>query len=222
MHDGFTTSQPIPHSIREVSGDISAGRYETLRVRETIAHLAHEILEGIVGCSGHDVQGGERPVRPDRKNLGRHRTAGQVRLSSPMGAKFVQAMGATHPWDAYWSSTDLGTRASSSRILDEAIVWVMTTSRGRARAVQITRLFSVGPPLRGVPRTPYSHLRLGAMQLDERQRADEKTRELAEKTNGAMEVPDIVEAVGVDSDEEIVGLVKAHSRPATHRCHWRR
>ena len=34
--------EPIPHSSREVSGDISAGRYETLRVRETIAHLAHE------------------------------------------------------------------------------------------------------------------------------------------------------------------------------------
>ncbi len=49
------------------------------------------------------------------------------------------------------------------------------------------------------------------MQLDESQQEPmRRLRELAEKTNGAMEVPDIVEAVvGVDSDEEIVGLVKA-------------
>ena len=41
------------------------------------------------------------------------------------------------------------------------------------------------------------------MQLDERQQEPmRRLRELAEKTNGAMEVPDIVEAVvGVDSDE---------------------
>lgn len=47
--------------------------------------------------------------------------------------------------------------------------------------------------------------------MDERQQEPmRRLRELAEKTNGAMEVPAIVEAVvGVDSDEEIVGLVKA-------------
>ena len=37
-----------------------------------------------------------------------------------------------------------------------------------------------------------------------------RLRELAETSDGAMEVPDIVEAVvGVDSDKEMIGLVKA-------------
>ncbi len=49
------------------------------------------------------------------------------------------------------------------------------------------------------------------MQLDESlQEPMRRLRELAETSDGAMEVPDIVEAVvGVDSDKEMIGLVKA-------------
>ena len=130
--------EPIPHSIREVSDDISAGTYETLRVRETIAHLAHEgswkKLWDVADMMSKEVSVLFDLTGRIWVDIG---TAGQVRLSPPMGAKVPFRLWVhTHPWDAYWSSTDLGTLASSSRILDEAIVLghdhFKRTSKGRS------------------------------------------------------------------------------------------
>ena len=50
-------------------------------------------------------------------------TSGQVRLSPPVGSNIPFSLWIhTHPWDAYWSATDLGTLAAYSSILDKAIV----------------------------------------------------------------------------------------------------
>ncbi len=115
---------PVLHPIEQVSDDISAGEHESLRIRETIAALASQ------RCWKHlwqiaDKMSKEVSILFDYTgrswvDIG---TSGQVRLSPPKGARIPFRLWIhTHPWNAYWSSTDLQTLASSSMILNEALV----------------------------------------------------------------------------------------------------
>ncbi|MEE2758655.1 MAG: hypothetical protein VYA86_01610 [Candidatus Thermoplasmatota archaeon] len=50
-------------------------------------------------------------------------TPGMVRLSPPLGAELPLKLWVhSHPWNAYWSATDLRTLASVSGILEKALV----------------------------------------------------------------------------------------------------
>ena len=50
-------------------------------------------------------------------------TRGEVRMSPPLGAKIpFKIWMHTHPYDAYWSMTDLDTLASFSSIMESAMV----------------------------------------------------------------------------------------------------
>ena len=57
-----------------------------------------------IACGGRRSE-----ARFERANIGSHRREEALWIH-------------THPWDAYWSSTDLSTLASYSRILDRALV----------------------------------------------------------------------------------------------------
>ena len=88
--------EPIPHSIREVSDDISAGTYETHRVRETIAHLAHEgswkELWDVADMMSKEVSVLFDLTGRIWVDIG---TSGQVRLSPPWAPKSHSGYGCT-------------------------------------------------------------------------------------------------------------------------------
>ncbi len=116
--------EPVLHPIEQVSSDISAGEHESLRIRQTIAALASQRQWKNLWDLA-DMMSKEVSILFDRTgrswvDIG---TSGQVRLSPPKGARIPFRLWIhTHPWDAYWSSTDLQTLASSSTILNEALV----------------------------------------------------------------------------------------------------
>jgi len=115
---------PVLHHPDEVSGDISGGHLESPAVKETIAGLAQrgswEDLWRVAHSMSREVSvlfDSEGSIWVD---VG---TAGQVRLAPPQGARIPFRLWVhTHPWDAYWSETDLGTLAAYSRILESALV----------------------------------------------------------------------------------------------------
>ncbi len=115
---------PFLHDPLDVQSAIDSGDLGSRVLKETIAGLASESMWRqlwlVADCLSREVS-----VLFDRDgkiwvDIG---TAGQVRLSPPVGATIPFSLWIhTHPWDAYWSSTDLSTLASYSRILDSALV----------------------------------------------------------------------------------------------------
>ena len=51
----------------------------------------------------------------------------------------------THPWDAYWSPTDLATLASYSQILDEALVLGHDHMKSASKAEGVCERLGAGP-----------------------------------------------------------------------------
>ena len=115
---------PVLHSPRDVQSTISSGDLDSNVLSETIAALASESMWRQLWLVA-DSLSREVSVLFDRDgriwvDIG---TAGHVRLSPPVGATIPFSLWIhTHPWDAYWSPTDLATLASYSQILDEALV----------------------------------------------------------------------------------------------------
>ncbi len=119
-----TNVTPILHDPHEVQSAIDSGDLDSRVLKETIAVLASKSMWRQLWLVA-DALSREVSVLFDRDgriwvDIG---TAGQVRLSPPVGATIPFSLWIhTHPWDAYWSPTDLSTLASYSRILDSALV----------------------------------------------------------------------------------------------------
>ena len=124
MMQAETDVTPFLHDPLEVQSAIGSGDLGSRVLKETIAGLASESMWRQLWLVA-DSLSREVSVLFDRDgriwvDIG---TAGQVRLSPPVGATIPFSLWIhTHPWDAYWSLTDLSTLASYSRILDSALV----------------------------------------------------------------------------------------------------
>ncbi len=128
MMEEATDVTPVlhgPHSVvRAIHSALHDGNLESEELLQTIAALASgEMWEQLWNVA--DALSREVSVLFDREgriwvDIG---TAGQVRLNPPVGSTIPFSLWIhTHPWDAYWSPTDLATLAAYSGILDEAIV----------------------------------------------------------------------------------------------------
>ena len=119
-----TNVTPVLHDPHQVQSAIESGDLDSRVLKESIAALARESMWRQLWLVA-DALSREVSVLFDRDgriwvDIG---TAGQVRLSPPVGATIPFSLWIhTHPWDAYWSPTDLSTLASYSRILDSALV----------------------------------------------------------------------------------------------------
>ena len=119
-----TNVTPVLHDPHQVQSAIESGDLDSRVLKESIAALAKESMWRQLWLVA-DALSREVSVLFDRDgriwvDIG---TAGQVRLSPPVGATIPFSLWIhTHPWDAYWSPTDLSTLASYSRILDSALV----------------------------------------------------------------------------------------------------
>ena len=119
-----TNVAPVLHPVQDVQSAIDSGDLNSRVLLETFAALASESMWRQLWMVA-DSLSREVSVLFDRDgriwvDIG---TAGQVRLSPPVGATIPFSLWIhTHPWDAYWSSTDLATLASYSRILEAALV----------------------------------------------------------------------------------------------------
>lgn len=119
-----TNVTPVLHDPHQLQSAIESGDLDSRVLKESIAALARESMWQQLWLVA-DALSREVSVLFDRDgriwvDIG---TAGQVRLSPPVGATIPFSLWIhTHPWDAYWSSTDLSTLASYSRILDSALV----------------------------------------------------------------------------------------------------
>ena len=124
MMQAETDVTPFLHDPPAVQSAIGSGDLGSKVLKETIAGLASESMWRQLWLVA-DSLSREVSVLFDRDgriwvDIG---TAGQVRLSPPVGATIPFSLWIhTHPWDAYWSPTDLSTLASYSRILDSALV----------------------------------------------------------------------------------------------------
>lgn len=124
MIQAETNVTPVLHPVQDVQSAIDSGDLNSSVLSETIAALASESMWRQLWMVA-DSLSREVSVLFDRDgriwvDIG---TAGQVRLSPPVGATIPFSLWIhTHPWDAYWSSTDLATLASYSQILDAALV----------------------------------------------------------------------------------------------------
>ena len=124
MMHAETNVTPTLHGPRAVQSALDSGDLGSRVLKETIAALASRSMWRQLWLVA-DALSREVSVLFDRDgriwvDIG---TAGQVRLSPPVGATIPFSLWIhTHPWDAYWSSTDLSTLASYSRILDSALV----------------------------------------------------------------------------------------------------
>ena len=116
--------QPTLHDEETIDLLVRSGDFDSLPIRETLAHFATQKdwknLWNLAYSLGREVSvlfDSEDKVWVD---VG---TYGQVRLAPPEGAIIPFKLWIhTHPWDAYWSSTDLDSLMQFSGILNEAIV----------------------------------------------------------------------------------------------------
>ena len=116
--------QPTLHDEETIESLIRSGDFDSLPIRETLAHYATQKdwqnLWNLADLLRREVSvlfDSEDKVWVD---VG---TSGQVRLAPPEGAIIPFKLWIhTHPWDAYWSSTDLDSLLLFSGILNEAIV----------------------------------------------------------------------------------------------------
>ena len=103
---------------------IRKGDIEDIRIKKTLAFFAEKEEWGSL-WSLADVLQREVSVLFDNEeniwvDIG---TRGEVRMSPPKGAKIPFKMWIhTHPYDAYWSITDLETLACFSSIMEIALV----------------------------------------------------------------------------------------------------
>jgi len=122
--DSRSEIQPTLHDKETIESLVRSGDFDSLPIRETLAHFATQKdwknLWDIADLLGREVSvlfDSEDKVWVD---VG---TSGQVRLAPPEGAIIPFKLWIhTHPWDAYWSSTDLDSLLLFSGILNEAIV----------------------------------------------------------------------------------------------------
>ena len=128
MKEEASNVTPVLHEpysvVRAIHSALHEGDLESPELVETIAALAAggmwEQLWNLANSLSREVS-----VLFDREgriwvDIG---TAGQVRLNPPVGSSIPFSLWIhTHPWDAYWSATDLSTLAAYSQILDEALV----------------------------------------------------------------------------------------------------
>ena len=119
-----TSVSPMLHHHDKVVGEIRRGHPESPVIKETIAALAEESswrkLWQVADSMSREVS---VLFDADGRIWVDVGTAGQVRLAPPKGAKIpFRTWVHTHPWDAYWSATDLSTLAAYSRILESALV----------------------------------------------------------------------------------------------------
>ena len=116
--------QPTLHDEETIESLVRSGDFDSLPIRETLAHFATQKdwmnLWNLADFLRREVSvlfDSEDKVWVD---VG---TSGQVRLAPPEGAIIPFKLWIhTHPWDAYWSSTDLNSLMQFSGILNEAIV----------------------------------------------------------------------------------------------------
>ena len=116
--------QPTLHDEETIESLVRSGDFDSLPIRETLAHYATQKdwknLWNLADLLRREVSvlfDSEDKVWVD---VG---TSGQVRLAPPEGAIIPFKLWIhTHPWDAYWSSTDLDSLMQFSGILNEAIV----------------------------------------------------------------------------------------------------
>ena len=116
--------QPTLHDEETIDLLVRSGDFDSLPIRETLAYFATQKdwknLWNLADSLGREVSvlfDSEDKVWVD---VG---TSGQVRLAPPEGAIIPFKLWIhTHPWDAYWSSTDLDSLMQFSGILNEAIV----------------------------------------------------------------------------------------------------
>jgi hypothetical protein len=116
--------QPTLHDEETIQLLVRSGDFDSLPIRETLAYFATQKnwknLWNLADLLRREVSvlfDSEDKVWVD---VG---TSGQVRLAPPEGAIIPFKLWIhTHPWDAYWSSTDLNSLMQFSGILNEAIV----------------------------------------------------------------------------------------------------
>ena len=149
MMQAETDVTPFLHDPLEVQSAIGSGDLGSRVLKETIAGLASESMWRQLWLVA-DSLSREVSVLFDRDgriwvDIG---TAGQVRLSPPVGATIPFSLWIhTHPWDAYWSPTDLSTLASYSRILDRALVLGHDHMKSTRKAVGGCDRLGAGAPL---------------------------------------------------------------------------
>jgi len=116
--------QPTLHDEETIELLVRSGDFDSLPIRETLAYFATQKdwknLWNLADLLRREVSvlfDSEDKVWVD---VG---TSGQVRLAPPERAIIPFKLWIhTHPWDAYWSSTDLNSLMQFSGILNEAIV----------------------------------------------------------------------------------------------------
>ena len=116
--------QPTLHDEETIELLLRSGDFDSLPIRETLAYFATQKdwknLWNLADLLRREVSvlfDSEDKVWVD---VG---TSGQVRLAPPEGAIIPFKLWIhTHPWDAYWSSTDLDSLMQFSGILKQAIV----------------------------------------------------------------------------------------------------
>ena len=116
--------QPTLHDEETIESLVRSGDFDSLPIRETLAYFATQKdwmnLWNLADFLRREVSvlfDSEDKVWVD---VG---TSGQVRLAPPEGAIIPFKLWIhTHPWDAYWSSTDLNSLMQFSGILNKAIV----------------------------------------------------------------------------------------------------
>ena len=119
MTKGASNIDPILHEPSILLSALGSGDLGSEILLETIAALANKEMWRQLWTVA-DSLSREVSVLFDRDgriwvDIG---TAGQVRLSPPVGSSIPFSLWIhTHPWDAYWSPTDLGTLAAYSRIM---------------------------------------------------------------------------------------------------------
>ena len=116
--------QPTLHDEETIELLVRSGDFDSLPIRETLAYFAtQKAWKNLWNLA--DLLRREVSVLFDSEDkvwvdVG---TSGQVRLAPPERAIIPFKLWIhTHPWDAYWSSTDLNSLMQFSGILNEAIV----------------------------------------------------------------------------------------------------
>ena len=115
---------PTLHDEETIESLVRSGDFDSLPIRESLAYFATQ-KDWMNLLNLADFLRREVSVLFDSEDkvwvdVG---TSGQVRLAPPEGAIIPFKLWIhTHPWDAYWSSTDLNSLMQFSGILNEAIV----------------------------------------------------------------------------------------------------
>ena len=111
-------------SVRKMCDEIDAGKSNNDEVKQMLVELGNEKRWQEMWKISHAL-GIEISWIKDAKNdvwvdFG---SAGEVTLEPPIGSQLpFQLWVHTHPWNAYWSITDLGTLARFTGLIKEALV----------------------------------------------------------------------------------------------------